>query len=83
MVNEGRSARRTRSGAVDPNLLTQCLLPVIGPGAKYNVLRGACPPAPARPPHRVFSADKAARMGKGGAGERVILGPRPTRRPTT
>jgi pyruvate,orthophosphate dikinase len=63
-----------RGRARDPNLLTQCLLPVIGPGAKYNVLARGLPAGPgAATGIAVFSADKAAEMGKGGAGERVIL----------
>ena len=74
MVNEGRIRKEDAVGRVDPNLLTQCLLPVIGPGAKYNVLARGLPAGPgAATGIAVFSADKAAEMGKGGAGEKVIL----------
>jgi pyruvate, orthophosphate dikinase len=74
MVNEGRISKEDAIARVDPNLLTQCLLPVIGPGAKYNVLAKGLPAGPgAATGIAVFSADRAAELGKGGAGQKVVL----------
>jgi pyruvate,orthophosphate dikinase len=74
MVNEGRITKEEAIARVDPNLLTQCLLPVIGQGAKYTVLAKGLPAGPgAATGIAVFSADKAAELGKGGAGQRVVL----------
>ncbi|MDX1932548.1 MAG: pyruvate, phosphate dikinase [Capsulimonadales bacterium] len=74
MVNEGRITKEDAIARVDPNLLTQCLLPVIGPGAKYNVLARGLPAGPgAATGIAVFDAEKAAELGKGGAGQRVVL----------
>ena len=74
MVNEGRITKEEAVTRVDPNLLTQCLLPVIPSNAKYNVLAKGLPAGPgAATGIAVFSADKAAELGKGGKGEKVIL----------
>ena len=74
MVNEGRITKQDAVGRVDPNLLTQCLLPVITPGAKYNVIARGLPAGPgAATGIAVFSADKAAELGKGGKNQEVIL----------
>jgi pyruvate,orthophosphate dikinase len=74
MVAEGLISREDAVGRVDPNLLTQCLLPVIKPGAKYNVIARGLPAGPgAATGIAVFSAEKAAELGKGGANQKVIL----------
>lgn len=74
MVEEGRISKEDAVGRVDPNLLTQCLLPVIASNAKYNVLAKGLPAGPgAATGIAVFSADKAAELGKGGKEEKVIL----------
>ena len=74
MVNEGRITKEEAIARVDPNLLTQCLLPVIGPGAKYDVLAKGLPAGPgAATGIAVFSSDKAAELGKGGKGQKVVL----------
>jgi pyruvate,orthophosphate dikinase len=74
MVGEGRITKADAIARVDPNLLTQCLLPVIGPGAKYTVLAKGLPAGPgAATGIAIFDAEKAAELGKGGKGQRVIL----------
>jgi pyruvate, orthophosphate dikinase len=75
MVNEGLINKEDAVGRVAPDLLNQCLLPVIQPGAKYKVLAKGLPAGPgAATGIAVFSADKAAELGKnGGAGQRVVL----------
>ena len=73
-VKEGLITKEDAIARVDPNLLTQCLLPVIPANAKYNVIARGLPAGPgAATGIAVFSSDKAAELGKGGAGERVIL----------
>jgi pyruvate,orthophosphate dikinase len=73
-VKEGLITKEDAIARVDPNLLTQCLLPVIPANAKYNVIARGLPAGPgAATGVAVFSSDKAAELGKGGAGERVIL----------
>jgi pyruvate, orthophosphate dikinase len=73
-VAEGLITKEEAIARVDPNLLTQCLLPVIPQGAKYNVIAKGLPAGPgAATGIAVFSAEKAAELGKGGKGERVIL----------
>jgi pyruvate,orthophosphate dikinase len=75
MVNEGLINKEDAVGRVAPDLLNQCLLPVIQPGAKYKTLAKGLPAGPgAATGIAVFSADKAAELGKnGGAGQRVVL----------
>ncbi|MCS6775050.1 MAG: pyruvate, phosphate dikinase [Chloroherpetonaceae bacterium] len=74
MVNEGLITKEEAVARVDPNLLTQCLLPVIAPGAKYRVLAKGLPAGPgAATGIAVFTATRAAELGKGGAGQKVIL----------
>jgi len=75
MVNEGRITKEDALARVAPDLLNQCLLPVIAPNAKYDVLAKGLPAGPgAATGIAVFSAERAAEMGKnGGAGQRVIL----------
>ena len=73
-MGEGRITKEVALGRVSPDLLTQCLLPVIAPGTKYNVLAKGLPAGPgAATGIAVFSAEKAAELGKGGKGQRVIL----------
>ncbi len=73
-VAEGLITKEEALSRVDPNLLTQCLLPVIPQGAKYDVIARGLPAGPgAATGVAVFSAEKAAELGKGGKGERVIL----------
>ncbi len=72
-VAEGLITKDEALSRVDPNLLTQCLLPVIPQGAKYDVIARGLPAGPgAATGVAVFSAEKAAELGKGGTGERVI-----------
>ena len=71
---EGLITKEDAIARVDPNLLTQCLLPVIPANAKYNVIAKGLPAGPgAATGVAVFSSDRAAELGKGGAGQRVIL----------
>ncbi len=73
-VNEGRISKEDAIARVDPNLLTQCLLPVIAPGAKYATLAKGLPAGPgAATGIAVFDSERAAELGKGGAGQKVIL----------
>ena len=73
-VSEGLITKAEAIARVEPNLLTQCLLPVIPSNAKYKVIAKGLPAGPgAATGTVVFSSEKAAELGKGGAGERVIL----------
>ncbi|MFM7322657.1 MAG: PEP/pyruvate-binding domain-containing protein, partial [Armatimonadota bacterium] len=73
-VKEGLISKEEAIARVEPNLLTQCLLPVIPAGAKYKVVAKGLPAGPgAATGIAVFSADRAAELGKGGEGKRVIL----------
>ena len=74
MVNEGRIDKKEAVTRVAPDLLNQVLLPVIAPGTKYNVIAKGLPAGPgAATGIAVFDASRAAAMGKGGEGQRVIL----------
>ena len=74
MVNEGRISKEDAVGRVAPDLLNQVLLPVIAPGTKYEVLAKGLPAGPgAATGVAVFDAKRAAEMGKGGKGQKVIL----------
>lgn len=73
-VNEGLITKEEAIARVDPNLLTQCLLPVIPTNAKYNVIAKGLPAGPgAATGIAVFDAETAAQLGKGGEGKKVIL----------
>jgi pyruvate,orthophosphate dikinase len=73
-VNEGLIAKEDALARVDPELLNQCLLPVIAPGTKYNVLARGLPAGPgAATGIAVFDAERAAELGKGGLGQKVVL----------
>ncbi len=73
-VKEGLITKEEAIARVSPDLLNQCLLPVIKPGAKYNVLARGLPAGPgAATGIAVFDAKKAVELGKGGKGQKVIL----------
>ena len=74
LVNEGLITKETALARVNPELLIQCLLPVIKPGAKYDVIAKGLPAGPgAATGIAIFDAQRAADLGKGGAGQKVIL----------
>ncbi|MFQ3587341.1 MAG: pyruvate, phosphate dikinase [Fimbriimonadaceae bacterium] len=73
-VREGLITKQEAIARVNPDLLNQCLLPVIQPGAKYTVIARGLPAGPgAATGMAVFDSKKAEELGKGGKGERVIL----------
>ena len=73
-VAEGLITREEAVNRLEPELLNHCLLPVIPQGTKYNVLATGLPAGPgAATGIAVFDAHRAAEMGKGGEGKRVIL----------
>ena len=74
LVNEGLISKETALARINPELLDQCLHPIIKPGAKYTLLATGLPAGPgAATGIAVFDAARAAEMGKGGEGKRVIL----------
>ena len=74
LVNEGVISKETALARINPELLDQCLHPIIKPGAKYDLLARGLPAGPgAATGIAVFDAARAAEMGKGGLGQRVIL----------
>jgi pyruvate,orthophosphate dikinase len=74
LVNEGVISKETALARINPELLDQCLHPIIKPGAKYTLLATGLPAGPgAATGIAVFDATRAAEMGKGGEGKRVIL----------
>ncbi|HZH98991.1 MAG TPA: pyruvate, phosphate dikinase, partial [Fimbriimonadaceae bacterium] len=74
MVNEGLITKEEAVLRVAPDLLNQVLLPVIAPGTKYEVIAKGLPAGPgAATGIAVFDAKRAAEMGKGGEGQKVIL----------
>ncbi len=74
MVHEGRISKEEAVTRVSPDLLDQCLHPIIAPGTKYEVLAKGLPAGPgAAAGIAVFSADRAAELGKGGKNQKVIL----------
>ncbi len=73
-VNEGLITKEEAVASVNPDLLNQVLLPVIAPGTKYDVIAKGLPAGPgAATGVAVFDATRAAEMGKGGLGQRVVL----------
>ena len=73
-VNEGLITKEEAIARVEPELLNHCLLPVIAPGTKYEVLAKGLPAGPgAATGIAVFNAERAAELGKGGLGQKVIL----------
>ncbi len=74
LVNEGVISKEVALARINPELLDQCLHPIIKPGAKYDLLATGLPAGPgAATGIAVFDAARAAEMGKGGEGKRVIL----------
>ncbi len=74
LVNEGLISKETALARINPELLDQCLHPIIKPGAKYTLLAKGLPAGPgAATGVAVFDAARAAEMGKGGEDKRVIL----------
>ena len=74
LVNEGVITKEMALARINPELLDQCLHPIIKPGAKYDLLARGLPAGPgAATGIAVFDAARAAEMGKGGEGKRVIL----------
>jgi pyruvate,orthophosphate dikinase len=74
MVAEGLITKEAAMARVNPELLDQCLHPVIKPGTKYTVLATGLPAGPgAAAGIAVFDAHTAAELGKGGKGQRVVL----------
>ncbi len=74
LVNEGLISKETALARINPELLDQCLHPIIKPGAKYDLLATGLPAGPgAATGVAVFDAARAAELGKGGKGQRVIL----------
>ena len=74
LVNEGLISKETALARINPELLDQCLHPIIKPGAKYDLLATGLPAGPgAATGIAVFDAARAAELGKGGLGQRVIL----------
>jgi len=73
-VNEGLITKEEAVASVNPDLLNQVLLPVIAPGTKYEVIAKGLPAGPgAATGIAIFDANRAAELGKGGQGQRVIL----------
>ena len=73
-VKEGLITKQEAIARVAPDLLNQCLLPVIPQGAKYNVIARGLPAGPgAATGIAVFDAKKAVELGKGGLNQNVIL----------
>jgi len=73
-VNEGLITIEQALNRVDPELLNHCLLPVIPQNAKYNVIAKGLPAGPgAATGVAIFDSNRAAELGKGGQGQKVIL----------
>jgi pyruvate,orthophosphate dikinase len=74
MVHEKLIDIPTALARIKPELLDQCLHPIIKPGSKYSIIANGLPAGPgAATGIAVFDAAKAAELGKGGAGKKVIL----------
>ncbi len=74
MVNEGLISKEEAILRLDPELLNHCLLPVIAQNTKYTVLAKGLPAGPgAATGIAVFDSNRAAELGKGGKGEKIIL----------
>ena len=74
LVSEGLISKETALARINPELLDQCLHPIIKPGATYTTLAKGLPAGPgAATGVAVFDAQRAADLGKGGEGKRVIL----------
>jgi pyruvate, orthophosphate dikinase len=74
MVQEGLIDKNAALARINPELLDQCLHPVIRPGSKYDVIARGLPAGPgAAAGIAVFDASRAAVLGKGGQGKKVVL----------
>ncbi len=74
MVAEGLIDKNTALARINPELLDQCLHPIIKPGSKYNVIAKGLPAGPgAAAGIAVFDAQRAAELGKGGKNQKVVL----------
>ncbi len=74
MVEDGFITKEVALARINPELLDQCLHPVIKPGSKFDVIAKGLPAGPgAAAGIAVFDAQRAAELGKGGEGKKVIL----------
>jgi pyruvate,orthophosphate dikinase len=74
MVHEGLIDKNTALSRISPDQLDQCLHAVIAPGTKYDVLAKGLPAGPgAATGIAIFDAHRAAELGKGGKGQKVLL----------
>jgi pyruvate,orthophosphate dikinase len=74
MVHEGLIDKNTALSRISPDQLDQCLHAVIAPGTKYDVLAKGLPAGPgAATGIAMFDAHRAAELGKGGKGQKVLL----------
>lgn len=74
MVHEGLIDKKEALGRVTSEQLDQCLHPVIKPGTKYDTIAKGLPAGPgAASGIAIFDATRAAELGKGGKGQKVIL----------
>ncbi len=74
MVGEGLIDIKTALSRVTAEQLDQCLHPVIKPGVKYETLAKGLPAGPgAATGVAVFDSNRAAKLGKGGEGQDIIL----------
>jgi len=74
MVEEGLITKSEALKRVTPELLDQCLHPIIKPGTRYTAIAKGLPAGPgAAAGIAVFDRETAVRLGKGGEGKPVIL----------
>lgn len=74
MVHEGLIDKKEALGRVTSEQLDQCLHPVIKPCTKYDTIAKGLPAGPgAASGIAIFDATRAAELGKGGKGQKVIL----------
>ena len=74
MVGEGLIDRKDALKRVSPELLDQCLHPIIRPGITYSAIARGLPAGPgAATGIAVFDSARAVELGKGGEGQKVIL----------
>ena len=77
LVNEGVINKETALARINPELLDQCLHPIIKPGAKYTLLAKGLPAGPgAATGIAVFDAGPRRRNGQGRRRQAGHLGPR-------
>lgn len=74
MVHEKLIDKTVALMRIDPEQLNQCLHPIIAQSNNYTVIATGLPAGPgAATGLAVFDANRAARLGRGGKGQRVIL----------